>query len=512
MKHLAAILLIIILFGSKADGQLAPNFTISSLNGETYTLYNELDAGKIVVLAFFSTKSASSIAYHTSQSLTYLYNSHGPDGDNKIQIYYVEGDPTTPQECIFGNCPGSTNLDWTAQIDFPVFNNHLLAQTFNVTNYPSIFIICPDKQMSAVPSLSSNLLWEKAKECPVAFGTYNAGIFNFSPGTVYRDVCNALHLSPSFRLINLGAGTLTNALVKLYWDNNLVHTVEWDGVLQKFESYNLDAGELAVTNGGKLKVVVETPLNPDQYPNDNQIETQFYPAKEFMDDTLILRIRTDEFGYETYWEFRDENENVLQFGGNTNVGPNGGGVIISPNMQSPGTYSNNTTINKMLFVPHGGCYSFHIFDAFGDGLSCTNCSGSGGNTAVGYYRIFNFNDLFTPVISGTPFTTHGRHSFKISGQYVSTNEQTDNPIQTVKIFPNPASGIINLEINTETAQTVSAEVRNMLGSLLYQKTEIELLNGANTLSIPLPQMSAGTYQLNITGTKGTTSKLFLHEN
>ena len=512
MKHLAAILLIFTFFSGKVAGQLAPNFTISSLNGGTYNLYNDLDDGKIVILAFFSTKSASSLAYHASKSLSYLYDSHGPSGDNKIEIYYVEGDPTTPQECIFGNCPGSTNLDWTFQIDFPIFSNHQLAQTFSITDYPSIYIICPDKQMTAVSALSSNLLWEKAKECPVSFGTYNAGIFNFSPGTVYRDVCNALHLAPSFRLTNLGSGTLTNALIKLYWDNNLVHTVEWDGFLQKFESYQVDAGNIAVTNGGKLKVVVETPLNPDQYPNDNQIDTQFFPAKEFTNDTLELRIRTDEFGYETYWEFRDENENVLQYGGNTNVGPNGGGVIINPGMQSPGSYPNNTTINKLLFVPHGGCYSFHIFDAFGDGLSCTNCSGTGGGTSVGYYRIYNINDLFTPVISGQPFTIYARHSFKIDGQYVPTTEQGNKSIQSLNIYPNPASSIINLDITADDSQTVAAVIRNMLGELVYEKQGIELLSGANVITIPVDQIPSGAYQVNIAGPKGSISRFFIHEN
>lgn len=507
MKQLAAILLSFTIYLNGIQAQIAPEIILTDLNGQNHDLYSKLEEGKIVIIAFFSTQSAPSLAYHTSNSLSYLYNSHGPSGDNKLEIYYVEGDAATSQGCILGNCSGSNNLNWTDGINFPIFNNHLIAQTFGVTTFPSIFIICPDKNMKSVPALSSNLMWESAQNCPVGFGTKNAGIFNFSTGTPYSEVCGALTLTPKFRMTNLGNATLTSATMQVLWNNELVKTINWNGDLQKYDYYDVDAGSIVVVNDGQLKISLDISGGPDEDLSNNELNTDFFSSKTFNDDILTLKIRTDEFGYETYWEFRDEFENVLQRGGNLFVGPLGGGVIINSSNQSPGSYPNNTTILKDLVVPHNGCFSFHIVDAFGDGLTCASCSPV---NSGGYYRIYNKNQPNTPLISGSAFTSYERHYFRVNSSVLSAEEENLQAVKNLEIFPNPVSTTLNIQFNATSSQPLSIAVYNTLGIQVYSAFESNVNTGINNWSVPLENWPSGIYNFVLSGENSITAKQFNH--
>jgi Secretion system C-terminal sorting domain len=362
--------------------------------------------------------------------------------------------------------------------------------------------------MTTVPSLSSNQLWEKAQSCPVAFGTYNVGMFHFAVGTPYREVCNVLNISPGFRLTNLGDATLTQATIKVKWNGTEMNQIQWSGFLQKFEYEEINAGSIAVTDGGQLNVSVSIPDHQDQFLGNNEIITSFTPAKIFTYDTLLLKVRTDEFGYETYWEFRDEYDNVLQKGGNSFVGPNGGGVIISPNWQSPGTYPKNSTIQKELVVPQNGCYSLHIVDAFGDGLTCSNCGGGGSSSASGYYKLYNKNNPFNPLISGSAFTSYSRHYFKVNSSVLSSGEP--EAAGHLELFPNPVNALLNVQFNANQGQQIKMEVLNVLGERVHLTAENKIPAGLNTWTIPVEYWPSGTYNLIISGEMGRTSKQFVH--
>ena len=72
---------------------------------------------------------------------------------------------------------------------------------------------------------------------------------------------------------------------------------------------------------------------------------------------IIISITTDDYPSETSWQLVDQN---------------GGGWSISPgDLTNP-----NTTYTYSYCVPDANCYTFTIFDSFGDGICCTWGNGS----------------------------------------------------------------------------------------------------------------------------------------
>jgi PKD repeat protein len=79
--------------------------------------------------------------------------------------------------------------------------------------------------------------------------------------------------------------------------------------------------------------------------------------------------------------------------------------------------------------------------------------------------------------------------------------------QSVKlnIFPNPNSGIFNLQLNTLKSQKVSIRVTDLTGKTVYRSEEIKI-NGAYNQQIDLSQFSSGVYNIFVIGDEGVAQK------
>jgi hypothetical protein len=509
MKHTSALLItsLWLLFGATLKGQLAPDFTATALNGNSYNLYNTLNTGKTVILVFFSTQGESSKIYHESHSLKSLYTSHGPgaQGDNKVEIMYIEGDASTPTNCLSGTC-GGVNMNWTSGISFPVFEDAGIAASFGVTTFPAVFIICPDKKVQSVPALGANSLWARARECPVTYGWQNVGIYYFNPGTPYDEICGTTTLKPSFKIVNVGALPVTNALIKLRWNGNSMDSIHWTGVLNTYEEAEMEMKEVITDDPGTISISVSLPGGNDENLTDNMRSKSFTAAKIFTDSIIKVKIRTDEYGFETYWDVKDRWGNIVKFGGNTNVGSNGGGVIIDQNNISEAACDGQTTYGWNLHITSSGCYSFNLVDAFGDGFLCTAQAED-----CGYYQLFNSSNLFTPVVSGSEFQDYRRHLFGVNapGLPSSTNDGQITVLPVRKVYPNPAQSAIHIEFENKTTQDVAMEIYSASGQLMLTQSPRQFSAGIQTLTAPVEGWSDGIYHIVISGTEGIQTGTFV---
>ncbi|MCB0520473.1 MAG: T9SS type A sorting domain-containing protein [Lewinellaceae bacterium] len=84
----------------------------------------------------------------------------------------------------------------------------------------------------------------------------------------------------------------------------------------------------------------------------------------------------------------------------------------------------------------------------------------------------------------------------------------DTPI---KIYPNPASNELNVEVHANAEGPATFEVRNHAGGKIYLQ-ELELLEGTNTLPIHLEGWPAGVYFIKVKTEAGTTTEKFLKTN
>jgi Secretion system C-terminal sorting domain len=429
------------------------DFQVNTTGGAPFNLYAVLAQQKIVILSFVSTNTTAypnSWSYYASGALSELYTAHGPAGDQLVEVLMVEGDPSTMSSEL---TPWST--------PYPKVSSSTLAQTFNITNFPTNVIICPNKKGFKVPPLGAVALWEEAQQCPVAKGEHNIGIFEVNWGTEATDICVDINVNPSFKLINLGNEPLTSCLLETLWGDEVVSTINWTGQLQRFDEAVINLDPVLLTNPGTLKIKASAPNGqPDLYPEENERSQIFTAAPNMVNNNVALYLRTDSYGYETYWEIRNAAQQVVQSGGNTCVGPNGGGIPIN---YEPGcnAYQNNTTTLKYFFLSDG-CYTIHIVDAFGDGICCQNGQGS--------FKLYNFvyngtsqSIVGDPILNGGAFKTNSSHGFSV-GTLLNSTTSTSLAATSVKLSPNPASDQVNIECSVPFNRIF---VNNALGQPIY---------------------------------------------
>ena len=487
------------------SGSIAPDFTAKDINGQYWNLYGLLAQNKIVILEISATWCPPCWAYHNTHTMQTLWELHGPQGDDRLRVLYVEGDPNTNLNCLYGapGCNNSTMGNFVEGSTYPIFDDASIADLYEISYFPSIFIICPNKRLKSVGQLNHEDMWAAAQECPVAFGQHNAGIFEYSNTTPLHEICDTLHTYPHFLLTNLGANALTQAEIQLRWNDSTVQTIPWTGNLPLYGEAPVMYNSLPLHASGTIRAHIAN-INygaTDADLSNNSKESSFVLAPEFNSNTLLLRLRTDAFGHETYWEVRDEAGVVLEKGGNLKVGPNGGGILES-HPDDPGAYGNNALIRDTLHLPGPGCYSFHIVDAYGDGICCDY-----GN---GYYRLSPLSDPTNIVLSGGAFRAYEHRGFGTNEGVVSAHN-LDNALPQVQVLPNPADARLQILITPGAAKAYRLRVYNALGQIM-DNNSISLQtddSAAHQLDLDTANWPAGVYFAELVTGNQRVSKSFV---
>ncbi|MFN0215766.1 MAG: T9SS type A sorting domain-containing protein [Saprospiraceae bacterium] len=484
------------------DGSIAPDFMAMDITGQSHHLYDILDSGKIVVIEISATWCAPCWVYHTSHALKNLYEAHGPAGDDKLRVFWVEGDPNTNLNCLYGagGCPGGSAGNYVAGTPYPILDNSGIANAYQITYYPTIFVICPNKKIFELDPLNADELWEKARQCPVALGTNNAGIFQYSPGTDFKELCGVQSLDPNFALTNLGSAPLTAATLELKWNNNHLQTLQWTGYLSTYEEALISFASENVSDAGVLKTTITNINNGtgDEDFSNNVRNDNFIQAQQFNSTQVLLKIRTDNYGAETYWEVRDEFGTAIEHGGNLDVGPNGGGAFPLGAPVGPGSYPNLTLIRDTLNLPENGCYSIHFSDAYGDGICC--------GFGAGYYRLYNLDNPGVPLITGGEFEEYSRRAFGVG--ILSSAQDIEQKVD-IQVFPNPASDLLIVEIESVLPTEISGMVFNSLGQLQHRFSTEKTALGGNDWQLSVSGWPNGVYFLQLKIGMETVLKSFV---
>ena len=138
---------------------------------------------------------------------------------------------------------------------------------------------------------------------------------------------------------------------------------------------------------------------------------------------------------------------------------------------------------ETVVVPVNECVKFTIRDSMGDGICCTS-----GN---GYYIVRDSHNqvLFGDTNDGD-FGAEASHLISVKGSSVGVVENE----QSVKIYPNPTMGVLNIEGEDMT----SVEVYNTVG----QRIMMREVNG-NSVQLSTEGLSNGLYIVRIHANNGT---------
>lgn len=186
-------------FSQLSNGSIAPNFTLTDIDGVTHTLYDYLDQGKTVYIDFFAAHCPYCWNYKNTGAMEGLYNQYGPNGsvNQDIVILAIEHDPNNGYNELNG-ISGNTRGNWVAELPYPIINPEGATRTSILTEYkadfyPLIYGICPDRRIKNVGTLSTNgLYYYQTSTCLLTAGIENENEQSWLVG--YDAIYNTVHL------------------------------------------------------------------------------------------------------------------------------------------------------------------------------------------------------------------------------------------------------------------------------------------------------------------------------
>ena len=161
-------------------------------------------------------------------------------------------------------------------------------------------------------------------------------------------------------------------------------------------------------------------------------------------------------------------------------------------------------VNNPIESSHGlpnECYTFTIYDSYGDGICCSYGNGgysvtdaSNYTLASGGYTTASFSDE-----ESTEFKTMSSGSSSIYDNTI---------VNTISIYPNPANDIATLSFTTTEKSRVAINITNILGERIYNNEIGSLSSGQHIMPISTSEITEGMYFLNlITNNKIVTKKI-----
>lgn len=449
-----------------ADGSIAPNFTVTDIDGNSHTLYDYLDQGYTVILDISATWCGPCWSYHNSGALEDLYAAHGPAGaagvsgstTDDVMVLWVEGDGSTPASEIYGG--GSSQGDWTlgGTVEFPLIDAASIASSYAIGYYPTVYTICPNRTLTESGQLSATAHYANVGSCPVATGTNNGGLIAYNGVT---ETCGD-PVDVVVTLQNLGSANLTAATIEVFDGATSLLSYNWSGNLTTYQMEEVTVGSVApsATTNYTIKIT-----SADDNASDNTYNQTISYAVESSTLDVTVNIVTDAYGSETTWTLKSGSGATVASGGPYN------------DLASSGT-TTQTPVNVSLNL--ADCYTMTVNDSWGDGMD----SGYG----AGYWNIKDGSG--TTLVSGGDFLSQEKGVFRTSTVGIEENE-----LAGVNVFPNPTSGIINITNLNNEENTI--EIRDIAGKVVYSSV-------ANaTVKVDLTDNAAGVYFVKVSNEAGS---------
>ncbi|MEY3086810.1 MAG: hypothetical protein RLZ93_732 [Bacteroidota bacterium] len=304
-------------------------------------------------------------------------------------------------------------------------------------------------------------------------------------------VCGDNYL-PTFSLMNVGTTVLTSAQITYQIDNGTAQQYNWTGTLNQWQTQVITLPTVQLAPGAHT--FTATVSNPNQALDENSTNNQSIAnvtvtAVPETIDLLKVTLLTDDYADETYLELRNAAGTVVWSEGNEGVSGNFGTGGFPAPTDPTNPLQNNTTYNYDIPLSAFECYTFVIYDFYGDGLGASQWGGTDGNLTLA--------DNLSAVIYTLPAADFGDSSAAVVRHIDDAN--LDEAVFNFTIAPNPAQGLLNIEWFDFGQMNV--KVYDLCGKLLIaEQTE------ASATQLHIQAISAGTYFLELTNAAGNVMK------
>lgn len=457
------------------DGSIAPDFTVTDINGGEHNLYEYLDNGYTVIMDVSATWCPPCWAYHESGTLEEVWENHGPAGmtgvsentTDDIMIFHMEADDETTLDDLNGT-GGNTAGDWVTGTHFPICDDTetTIYADYQCSYYPTIFTICPSRLTTLTGTASASDHYEFASQasCSPAAEGVDGALYGYA-----GEAATCTEVDVVVTLANTGTEPLTSATIEVTGCNDCPLSYDWSGDLETWETEEVNVGSTSVDEDIVMDVnITSTDLNAMN-------NTTQAPVALATDATTqwFLTLNTDCWPEENAWEVTND----------------AGTVVASA---AEGSYANMATqeIFETFNVGSVGCYTFKFSDGYGDGLHgalYASCGVDGNITVSSAAGDIYYNDgsyAMEEEAAGANATV------------VSVNELTGTNV-VWQLFPNPTDNATNVQFGLDVASEVVIEVYNVLGERVLSEDLGTLAAGQYNEILSLGAFESGVYVVNL---------------
>ena len=287
--------------------------------------------------------------------------------------------------------------------------------------------------------------------------TTDGGIGNL---TLQKSTLCGGNLTPHLQLYNAGIDTLFTADIIYSIDNGTSSTFHWSDTLKTNHSTPITLPTITIPGGNHtIRCVFKNTTKTDLNPKNDTIVKTFTTIENGIVLNLNMTIFCD--ADENNWKIIDENQQVVASGG---------------------PFSNkNPNVIKDSFCLSPACYTFKLFDSYGDGVS-----GLGNGCNAGFYTLTNSDS--TIISQMTPDSA--AFGFTYSSPFCA-NIDSNTSFEELKVYPNPSNYFIT--IYSPNSSINSIVIMSISGQTILQE------EGINTHSkkINIASFAKGLYLLKI---------------
>ena len=315
--------------------------------------------------------------------------------------------------------------------------------------------------------------------------TLDAGLSNSS--FIQTSLCGSNYI-PNVTISNGGSQTVTTAVISYSIDGGTAQNYNWNGSLAQFQTQviNLPPVQLLPGNHTFSATVFQVNNGVDELSINNATNTQFLVTAISQTSNLLkVTLLTDNYSSETYMELLSSNGTVVWFQGNESFAGTYG-TNNTPGPTDPTSpLLDNTTYNWDVPLSLNDCYTFKIYDYYGDGLDGFMADGS---LSLANHNNINFYTLSTPNFGS---------ELGIVFKNISTIGIVESENQELNVFPNPANDLLFINLPSSAKQI---SIVDIYGKLIYSEPAL-----LDSHELKISSLASGTYWLKVDLTNGRTA-------